>query len=186
MAFSYPQISHQFQIGGGQPATGAVEFSLLDTMSNGTASIMAPAIESVNLDSSGNLSTTAVASNLDPLTEPTPPWNSSYRVDIQITGAQSLSYIIDVPPIQTETNGSIVAGALTTLVLSSLTPKQFMVGQSVVCAGNIPVGATVISVNTTTNTASMSTAGTAGTVLSVVLGTSVDLSALLPTVPQPL
>lgn len=186
MSFTYPQITHNFQIGGGQPATGTVEFSLLGSMNNGTASIIEPAIVSVNLDSSGDMTTSAVPSNLDSGTEPAPPWNSLTRVDIQITGAQALSYVTAIPPIQTETNGGIVSGALSTLQLSSLTAKQFMVGQSVQCAGNIPAGATVISVNTTNNTASMSTAGTAGSGLTATLGANLDLAVLLPTTPQPL
>ena len=182
--FTYPTITHAFQMSG--TAAGVVEWSLLTPMSNGTVTLLPPDILSVTLDGTGNMTTSAVASNLDPGTEPTAPWNSSYRVDIQVTGAQSLSYEVTVPPVQTETNGSIVAGALSIVQLSSLKAAQYMVGQSITCAGHIPTGATVLAVNTTNNTATMSTAGTAGTALSVVLGATLDLGVLLPTVPQPL
>ena len=180
MAFTSPTISHNFS-----GASGVIEYSLLTPMSNGTVTLLPPAIIAANLDASGNMTAT-VPSNLDPTTEPAVPWQSSWRVDIQVVGAQSQSYVIDVPPIQTETNGSIVSGALTTLQLSSLTPKQFMIGQSVVCSGNIPAGATVVGVNTANSTVTMSTAGTAGAILSVTFGTAIDLAYLLPTIPQPL
>lgn len=185
MSFSTPTISHSFQSSEGTVATGVVEFSLLTPMTSGTVTLLPPAITSANLDGSGDISV-VLTSNLDPGTEPAPPWQATYRVDIQVNGAQSQSYVITVPPIQTETNGSIVLGALDIVQLSSLKAAQYMVGQSIVCAGNIPTGATVVAVNTTNNTATMSTAGTAGTALSIVLGDSVDLGALLPTVPQPL
>ena len=183
MDFTYPTITHNF---GSASSGGVIECSLLTPMTNGTVTILPPNIISSTLDGSGNLSEDTVASNLDPGTEPAPPFNASYRVDIQVPGAQSQSYVITVPPIQTETNGSIVSGALNIVQLSSLTAAQYMVGQSIACSGYIPAGATVLAVNTANNTATMSTAGTAGSVLSVTLGTSIDLGALLPTTPQPL
>lgn len=183
MAFTYPTITHNF---GSSSSGGVVEWSLLTPMTNGTVTVLPPNIVSSTLDASGNLSENTVPSNLDASTEPSYPWAATYRLDIQVTGAQAQSYVIQVPPIQTETAGSIVSGALNTVQLSLLSAAEYMIGQSVACAGHVPAGAVVTGVNTSNNTITMSTAGTAGTSLSVTLGTDIDLGYLLPTVPQPL
>jgi hypothetical protein len=177
--FTTPAIGHVFLNADGTYASGAVEFSLLARITNGATSIV-PSSLTANLSTAGTFSQ-AVTSTLDPGTFPT---NVQWRIDMRILGASAESWVTSIPPIQTETAGSIVAGSLTTLQLSSLMAATYMFGQSLACAGNIPSGATVTGVNTTANTLTMSTAGTAGTALSVVVGTSIDLGALLPQAQQ--
>lgn len=148
-------------------------------MTNGTMSLM-PASVTANLDGFGNLSQ-AVTSNLDPATVPT---GNQWRCDLRILGASVESFVFPVPPIQIETNGSIEAGALNVVQLSSLTAEAFMVGQSIVSSPHIPSNTTVLSVNTTANTVTMSANGTTGTDLSITLGTTIDLGSLLPAASQ--
>lgn len=177
--FTAPAITHTFVNADSTNASGAVEFSLLARITNGATSVV-PSSLTANLSTAGTFSQ-VITSTLDPGTFPT---NAQWRIDMRILGAQEESWVTAIPPIQTEMAGSIIAGSLTTLQLSSLTAATYMFGQSLACAGNIPAGATVVGVNTTANTVTMSTAGTAGTALSVVVGTSIDLGALLPQAQQ--
>lgn len=178
MAFSAPLVTHTFVNADSTAASGSIEWTLGARMQNGTQSIVPSSITS-NLDANGLLSQ-LITSNTDSGTVPTAPGNTQWRVDMRILGSSIETYFVVVPPIQTETNGSIVSGALNVVQLSSLTAAEFMVGQSAICAGKIPSDATVLSVNLTTNTVTISANGTAGTALSVTLGTTIDLGQLLP------
>lgn len=178
MSFSSPVITHSFSYGGAV-AAGEVQFTLLGQMTNGIVTVMAPSQMTATLDDEGNLSQ-AVASNLDPGTSPAAPGNAVWRVDIRVINAQALSYIVMVPPTQTETNGSIIAGALNVVQLSSLTAASYMVGQSIT-GGSIPSSTTITAVNTTNNTVTISANASAGTALSLILGATIDLGQLLPT-----
>ncbi len=141
-----------------------------------------PSEITANLDATGHLSQ-AVTSNLDPGTIPAAPGNTQWRVDIRILGAQVETYNVTVPPIQVETNGSSTAGS-ETVVLSSLTAALFMVGQSI-SGSNIPVGATITAVNVSANSVTISApASGTGTGLTLTIGATIDLGALLPTAVQ--
>ncbi len=194
MSFTTPTITHIFEGPPGTPATGSVEFSLLGWMTNVTTTLMPPMIVTSSLDSSGNLSVTNVPSNIDPDTEPAAPWNALYRVDFQITNAQAESFVVTVPPIQTETNATVTSGSKT-IKLSSLTAEWWMVGQSITGTG-IPTGTIVTDATnvvgiypqqTAVNEITISNAPTAGgTGVSLTLGETIDLGYLLPTIAQPL
>lgn len=194
MSFTTPTITHTFQSPPGTPAVGTVEFSLLGWMTNGTLSLIPPMIQTYALDSSGNLSVSNLPANLDPDTQPAPPWNSIYRVDIDLVGAQAQSFVVTIPPVQTETNATLTADS-TTVTLSSLTAQWWMIGQSITGAG-IPTGTIVTgAVNvvgsfpqqTQVNRITLSNAATdSATGVTLTLGESVDLAYLLPTIAQPL
>jgi hypothetical protein len=179
MSFTTPTITHEFLNADGTYASGAVEFSLLARITNGATSIV-PSSLTANLGATGTFSQ-AITSTLDPGTTPS---GVQWRIDMRILGASQESWVTPVPPIQTESNGSIVAGALNILQLSELAAANFMFGQSVVCTGNVPAGATVVAINSTANQLTLSAAGTAGAALSVTLGTTIDLGALLPSASQ--
>lgn len=194
MAFTTPTITHTFQGPPGTPSTGTVEFSLLGWMTNGTVSLIPPMIQTYSLDASGNLTVSNLPSNLDTDTQPAPPWNSIYRVDIDIVGAQAQSFVVTIPPIQTETNATLTSGS-TTVTLSSLTAQWWMIGQSVTGTG-IPTGTIVTgAVNvegsfpqqTQVNQITISNPATvSATGATLTLGATVDLAYLLPTIAQPL
>lgn len=181
MAFTQPTISHTFQNADGTAASGSIEFTLGGRMQNGTISLVPSSITS-NLNGSGALSQ-ALYSNLDPSTLPAYPNNVQWRVDIRILGADTETYFISVPPIQTETSGSTTN--LSEIVqLSSLTAQVWMVGQSISGTG-IPSGATITSVNTTANQVTISANATAtGSGLTLTLGSTIDLGQLLPNTAQ--
>lgn len=174
MAFTAPVITHSFENADGTSGSGNVKFSLLGRMTNSGKTIVPASITS-NLDGSGNISQ-AVTSNLDPLTT---PQTTEWRADLNILGASEESFTISVPPIQTETNGSIISGALNIVQLSSLTANAYMVGQSITGTG-IPSSTTILAVNTTTNQVTISANASIGTSLTLVLGVTIDLGALLP------
>lgn len=181
MSFSQPTITHTFENADGTAGSGAIQFTLSAMMTNGTTSIV-PAEITANLNSSGVLSQ-ALTSNIDPATVPAAPQSTQWRVDARVLGAQVQTYFITVPPIQTETNGSTTISS-PVVQLSSLTAAAFMVGQSIAGTG-IPSGATVLSVNIAANQLTISANATAnGTGLSLTIGTTIDLGALLPPAQQ--
>lgn len=182
MAFTAPTITHTFTSADGSAGAGTVEFTLLGPMTNGSSTI-SPTQISANLSSAGVLSQ-VITSNLDPATFPAAPGATQWRVDLRLLDqSQTLSYMITVPPIQTETNGSILSGDLDQVILSSLTAKSFMVGQSIAGSG-IPSNTTILSIDTTTNSVTISANASAGTGLTLTLGSTIDLGALLPTADQ--
>lgn len=181
MAFSQPTVTHSFTQGTQQAATGTIEWSLLDPMTNGSVTLLPPSSIIANL-SSGAMSQ-AITSNIDPGTVPAAPWNATWRVDIQVTNAQLQSYFVTVPPIQTELSGSTTLNSKT-VQLSSLTAADFMIGQSIT-GTNIPSTTIITAVNTTLNQVSISNAASGtGSALSLTLGATVDLEYLLPGEPQ--
>ncbi len=194
MAFTTPTITHTFEGPPGTPATGTVEWSLLEWMTNGAVSLMPPMLSIYALDATGTMTVDNLPSNLDPGTQPAPPWNSLYRLDIQITNAQAQSFVVIIPPIQTETNATLTLNSKT-ITLGSLTAEWWMVGQSITGTG-IPTGTIITGANNlvgsfpqqqAVNTITISNAATqSGTGMTLTLGASIDLAALLPTIAQPL
>lgn len=173
-SFTAPTVTHTFENADSTAASGSVKWTLSGRMTNGTLTIV-PASITDNLNGSGAISQ-AVTSNLDAATT---PQDTSWRVDLNILGAEQESFVVVVPPQQTETNGSTTIN-LPTVQLSALTAALFMVGQSITGTG-IPASTTIVSVNTTANTVTMSANATAtNTGLSLTLGATIDLGALLP------
>lgn len=174
MPFSAPVITHSIENADGTAASGVVAFTLTQQMTNGTKTIV-PAPISASLNGSGNISQ-ALTSNFDFGTVPT---GAQWRVDFRILGADQSSFFIVVPPVIIETNGSTTINS-TTVQLSSLTAASYMVGQSITGTG-IPALTTITAVNVTLNqvTTSANATGT-GTALTLTLGATIDLGALLP------
>lgn len=163
-------------------------------MTNGAISITPPLLVPVVLDSSGNISINTLPSNLDPGTQPAAPWNTAYRLDIMLTGAQEQTYNILVPPIQTETNAT-TTNTSNIVKLGTLTAEPWMIGQSITGSGipsnTIIIGATNTSGSfpqqVTLNQITLSNNATAtASGVSLTLGATVDLGYLLPTIAQPL
>lgn len=182
MSFTSPSITHTFINADGSAGSGAVQFTLLGPMRNGTTSIV-PAEVTANLDASGSIAQTLV-SNLDTGTYPAAPGNMQWRCDMRVLGlSQTLTYTITVPPIQIETAGSTKIN--TELVqLSALTASPLMLGQSITGTG-IPASSTVTAVNVTSNQVTISAnASATGTGLTLTIGATIDLGVLLPTADQ--
>lgn len=175
MAFSAPVVTHTIENADGTTASGVVKFTLTHQMTNGSKTIV-PAPISAALDNSGNLSQ-ALISNQDLGTVPT---GVQWRVDFRILGADPSTYFIVVPPIVVETNGSVTLNSKT-VQLSSLLAIPEMVGQSIT-GTDIPALTTITAVNVTLNQATISALATGtGTALTLTIGTTIDLGALLPT-----
>ena len=184
MAFTVPTITHNFSSAPGSPAVGAVNFTLQEMMTNGSDTLLPPAIVAGTIDSDGDMSV-GVTSNLDPGTVPPAPWNAQWRVDIDVPGALSQDFTIVVPPIQAETNGSVSESTPNTIQLSVLSAEIWMVGQSV-SGDSAPEGTIITAIDNTSNTVTLSEDVTAGTGLSFTFGEMIDLQYLLPSQPQPI
>ena len=174
MSFTRPQITHTFVNADTTPASASIEFTLAKQMTNGTTTFV-PASLTFNLAADGTLAA-SVTSNLDPGTVPT---DSSWRVDMRIQGADTVSEYIVVPPIQTETNGTTTASS-PIVQLSSLTAANYMVGQSIT-GTDVSAGTTILSVNVSANQVTMSANATGGASgLTLTIGATIDLGSLLP------
>ncbi len=92
MAFSQCTVTHTFENADGTAASGSIEFTLTNIMTNG-ATTLVPASITANLNGSGQLSQ-ALTSNADTGTIPT---TTQWRVDLRILGAQQQTYFITVP-----------------------------------------------------------------------------------------
>lgn len=187
MSFSTPTITHSFLSSPTGTAAGVIEFSLLDEMTNGTVTLLPPAIVKAPLDANGALSQ-GITANTDPGTEPTSPWYANWRVDFQITGAQAQSYVITVPAVLVETSGTVLSSALNVIELSAVSGYNLVVGQSVTGTG-VPSNTIISSIDVTAGAPGKVTVSNnvaSGTGQTFTFGSTIDLGYLLPTVPQPL
>ncbi len=103
MSFSARTITHSFVNADGTPASGSVEFTLSERMTNGSTT-MVPASITTNLDNSGNLSQSITCTD----DEDTTPSDAKWRVDFRILGADPETFVIVVPSGE----GSVDLGSL--------------------------------------------------------------------------
>ena len=94
MSLTYSTVTHQYQNADQTPASGTVEFTLSEAITNGSVTLVPGTHLSSQLDASGNLSQ-RLASTLDTgtISEGLAQW----RVDERIAGAGVRSYDIAVP-----------------------------------------------------------------------------------------
>ena len=171
MAFTMVTLTGNY----GASASGTLTFTLTQAMANADQ-ILVPAPLTVTL-ASGEFSQ-ELASNLDPATT---PQGVMWGVTEQVTGAQPRDYVIELPTIVDETNGSTTDGS-PYVQLSSVTAALWMTGLPVTGPG-IPADTTVVLVLQQTNQLQLSNNATAnGTGLAFVIGTTtIDISQLMPT-----
>jgi hypothetical protein len=93
VAFSFATLTHSFVNADGSPASGSVEFTLQQTMTNGSVTMVASTHITAALDASGNMSQ-VLTSTLDPGTfcQGLAVW----RADERVAGApvRSLSFAV--------------------------------------------------------------------------------------------
>lgn len=175
---------------GSSAAGGTLNFTLSQPISNNN--VILPCIPVVvTLDGAGTFSQT-FQSNVDAATV---PQGSQWGVTEEITGSSVRDYSIQIPPIVTETDGQTFTGADANVVLlTTATASLNMVGQSIT-GTNIPANTTIIDVqvgnptgdpfDTSTtyplNSVVLSNNATgAGTGLTLTIGTTIDISQLMP------
>ena len=173
MAFTAPQITHSFDNADGTAGSGAIKFTLLGRITN-SGTTLVPSSITANLSGTGGLAQ-AVTSTLDPGTWPT---GVMWRIDIAILGASEESFVVPVPPVQTDT-AAVVTNGSAIVQLSTLTAETWMFGQSIT-GTDIPASTSIIAVNTTANQVTMSANATGTHTGSYVLGATIDLGQLLP------
>ena len=92
MAFGACVVTHTFTNADMSPASGNIEFSLTQRITNGTQTLV-PGLITANLGSSGQLSQSLTPNN----DSATIPQTSQWRVDFRVLGASEETFFITVP-----------------------------------------------------------------------------------------
>ena len=92
MAFGSCTVTHSFLNADKSPASGNIEFTLTQRITNGTTTLV-PASITANLGSSGQLSQVLTPNN----DTATIPQTSQWRVDFRVLGASEETFYITVP-----------------------------------------------------------------------------------------
>ncbi len=183
--FTVPIVTGNY---GTAASGGTVTFTPTGPMANNNV-MLPPLPIVVTLSGTGTFSQ-ALQSNGD---VGTVPQGIQWGVTESIPSAPSRDYNISVPPIIVETNGSVLSSALNVVQLSTATATLAMVGQSITGTG-IPASTTIIAAqvgNPTNdplnpapllplNSVQISANAVAGTALTVTIGATIDISALMP------
>lgn len=94
MSFSYSTVEHTFLNADGTPASGTLEFTLEQTLTNGNVTMCAGTHVTAQLDASGNLSQSLVSTQ-DPDTYS--QGLAQWRSDERINGAPIRTTYLQVP-----------------------------------------------------------------------------------------